>query len=183
MSHLFLSSQSNRWNAAIHTMITNLSFKIWKLFSSSSSPQENLLNWKVCEFNNTQQTEIRSIVTTPIRQALFPLNWNLLNSVYWLAKATILRLARTFIQTRSPSVLGISRWNPNYIVTDRIRRMGEGSVFTHVCPSICLSTPPSPDLLHGGRYASCIHAGGRSCLLYTIMWANKLWKSSGNILV
>ena len=44
--------------------------------------------------------------------------------------------------------------------------MGEGSVFTRVCPSIHLSVcpHPHPDWLHGGRYASCIHAGGLSCL-------------------
>ena len=55
------------------------------------------------------------------------------------------------------------------IFTDRIRRMGEGNVFTCVCPSIHPSIHPSvcphphPDWLHGGRYASCVHAGGLSC--------------------
>ena len=44
-------------------------------------------------------------------------------------------------------------------------------MFSHV--SVCLSTPPS-DLLHGGRYASCVHAGGLSCLFkaifFQILW-------------
>ena len=38
---------------------------------------------------------------------------------------------------------------------------GWGEVmFSHV--SVCLFTPPS-DLLHGGRYAACAHAGRLSC--------------------
>ena len=53
---------------------------------------------------------------------------------------------------------------PAYVV----RR--EGNVFTRVCKSVC---PHPLDLLHGGRYASCVHAGGLSCfslVSYSFYW-------------
>ena len=38
-------------------------------------------------------------------------------------------------------------------------------------PDLRWGTPPfSEHLLRGGRYASCVHAGGLSCLILTIEW-------------
>ena len=53
-----------------------------------------------------------------------------------------------------------------FFITARIRRMGEGYVFT-----LCVSPhPPAGQqceyVLRGGRYASCVHAGGLSCFFY-----------------
>ena len=41
---------------------------------------------------------------------------------------------------------------------------GWGKVlFSHVSVRLSVCPPPPRDLLHGGRYASCVHAGGLSC--------------------
>ena len=55
-----------------------------------------------------------------------------------------------------------------YFITARIRRMGEGTVF-----SLFVSPHPLPEqlseyVLRAGRYASCVHAGGISCKFHLI---------------
>ena len=57
-------------------------------------------------------------------------------------------------------------------------------MFSHVSvrPSVC---PPPPDLLHGGRYASCVHAGGLSCFkhMVTVSGQSKIEIFKCNIIV
>ena len=60
---------------------------------------------------------------------------------------------------------GTPRYVPPSKVGTPLARSGWGRAYPKVFTPSKVGTPPPEHLLQGGRYASCIHAGGLSCTM------------------